>query len=212
MNTIVMHRKINRGPLTGRPSIRFGLTLLAVVVAATSARQVNAQAAVLSDTLFVSNKLTATPNNPNPQETFTLPEVTPDAEPIITVPLKDVLIKSGYVVLYEPDGQTPSDYLISVTGASLQFYSDGAVNVDCGPAFPPNVGTLPELGRFNETPKGLSMGVGDLFSLPGVVPFAAGDIAITSDGNVSEPTTIVFSAFGLVGLVICAQRQQRRVD
>jgi hypothetical protein len=211
MNTIVMHRMINRGPLNLRPYIRRSLTLLAVFVAAASARQVNAQAAVLSDTLFVSNKLTATPNNPNPQETFTLPEVTPDAEPIITVPLKDVLLKSGYVILFEPDGQTPSDYLISVTGASLQFYSDGAVNADGRPAFPPNVGTLPELGRFNETPKGLNIGVGDLFSLPGIAPLAAGDIMITSDGNVPEPATIVLSAIGLAGLVIFVQRQKRRV-
>jgi hypothetical protein len=211
MNTIVMHRVINRGPLSLRPFIRHSLTLLAVVVAAASARQANAQAAVLSDTLFVSNKLTATPNNPNPQETFTLPEVTPDAEPIITVPLKDVLLKSGYVVLFEPDGQTPSDYLISVTGASLQFYSDGAVNVDGRPAFPPNVGTLPELGRFSETPKGLSVGVGDLFGLPGVAPLAAGDIMITSDGNVPEPTTLVLSAIGLVGLLLFARRQQCRI-
>jgi hypothetical protein len=197
MNTIVMHHVINRGLF-----IRLSLALLAVVVAAASTRQVLAQAAVLSDTLFVSKTLTQTANNPNPQETFTIPEVTPNSEPVVTVPLRDVLIKSGYVELFEPDGQTPSDFLVSVTGASLQFYSDGAVNVDGLPVFPPNVGTLPQLGRFNETPTGLSVGVGDLFSLPGAAPLVATDIVITSDGDVPEPTALVLSAIGLVGLVL----------
>ena len=193
MNAIVTHRRVNLGSLA-----HFSLALVAAVAAA-SAQRAFAQAGSLSDTLFVSKNLTATPNNPNPQETFTLPELTPDAEPIITVPLKDVLLKPGYVVFFEPDGQTPSDYLISVTGASLQFYSDGAVNVDGAPAFPPNVGTLPQLGRFNETAQGLTKGVGDLFSLPGVAPIAASEIVITSDGNVPEPATLVLAAVGLWG-------------
>jgi PEP-CTERM motif-containing protein len=201
MNAIIIHRMISLGSLA-----RHGLALVAVVVAVASAQQALAQAATLSDTLFVSKNLTATPNNPDPQETFTLPELTPDHEPVIVVPLKDVLLKPGYVEFFEPDGQTPSDFLVSVTGASLQFYSDGAVNVDGQPVFPPNVGTLPQLGRFNETPKGLSMPVGDLFSIPGVVPIAAADIVMTSDGDVPEPTTFVLSALGLVGAVLITRK------
>jgi hypothetical protein len=201
MNAIVTHRRINLGSLA-----RLSLALVAAV-AATSAQRAFAQAANLSDTLFVSKNLTATTSNPNPQETFTLPELTPDAEPIVAVPLRDVLLKPGYVVFFEPDGQTPSDYLISVTGASLQFYSDGAVNADGAPAFPPNVGTLPQLGRFNETPQGLTQGVGDLFSLPGVAPIPASDIVMTSDGNVPEPATLVLAVIGLVGGTSFARRR-----
>ena len=194
MNAIVTHPRVKLGSLA-----RLSLALVAAVAAASA--QPAFAVFPLSDVLFVSKSLTATPGNPNPEEYFYLAEPAPAYEPIITVPLKDVLLKPGYVVFFEYDGQTPSDYLISVTGASLQFYSDGAVNADGSPAFPPNVGTLPQLGRFNETAEfGLSQGVGDLFSLAGVAPIAASDIVMTSDGfDAPEPATLVLAILGLVG-------------
>jgi hypothetical protein len=194
--------------------LRLILAVLTATVAAGTAERAAAQAAPLSDYLFVSKNLTATPNNPNPQETYNVTETPNGGELVVTVPLKDLLLKSGYVALYEPDGRTPSDYLVSVTGASLQFYSDGAVNVDGTPVFPPNVAGLPDLNagnaKFIEDPvNGLTVSVGNLFAIPGAFPVAANDIRIFSDGNVPEPATLVLSTVGLLAFVSCAWRAKR---
>ena len=97
----------------------------------------------------------------------------------------------------------------------MQFYSDGAVNVDGISVFPPNVAGLPDLGaianrRFVEDRvAGLTANVGDLFGLPGAVPLAPTDIVIFSDGDAPEPATLLLSIIGLVGVVSYAWRSKR---
>jgi hypothetical protein len=195
--------------------IRFSITLLVAVASTTTAQRGLAQTAQLSDTLFVSANLTATPNNPNPQTLFPIGEGANNKETFVTVPLKDLLLKPGYVEFFEADGRTPSDFLVSVTGASLQFYSDGAVDASGLPVFPPNVNGLPDLGAaagikfVEDAAKGLTANVGNLFAIPGGFPVAAGDIVMTSDGNVPEPTTLSLTMLGLIGLLSYAQRSSR---
>jgi PEP-CTERM motif len=195
---------------TQRNAIRILLVALAASAVFSIASRAWAQAAPLSDYLFVSATLTATPNNPNPQTTFPITEDATGVENVVAVPLKDVLIRPGYVALYEPDGQTLSDVLVSVTGASLQLYSDGAQG------FPPNVAGLPDLNagnaKFIEDPvNGLTASVGDLFAIAGGFPVAAGDIKIFSDGDVPEPGTLMLFAISLVGLIAFRSRKANNV-
>lgn len=150
---------------------------------------------VLSDWVFVDASLTATPNNPNPQtrwDVFELPNDTETPE-LISIPLRDVLVRPGVVTFLEPNGQL-SDYLYSVTGASLHFWSDGM-----SPNPPQNALTLPPLGTFTEG--GQPFNVGDLFSIPGTAGIAPTMIQVFSDGEVPEPTALALVAIAAVGLI-----------
>lgn len=111
------------------------------------------------------------------------------------------LPRNGYVAIYEPDGKTLSDILVSYTGSSLQFYSDGY------PQFPTiqslKDAGVPELGNYNETANGIDINVGHLFGTT-AMPVPANAIRLISDGDpvVPEPSTYFagLSALGMLGL------------
>ncbi len=152
----------------------------------------------LSDWVFVDPALTATPNNPAPQtrwDVFEQPNNTETPE-LVSIPLRDVLVRPGVVKFLEPTGE-PSDYLYSVTGASLHFWSDGM-----SPNPPQDIATLPPLGTFTES--GQPINVGDLFGIPGAFPVAPNMIQVFSDGEIPEPTTLALIA--LAGIGVCSRR------
>ena len=168
---------------------------LSAAIALACARNSLAQTATLSDYVFVDPALTATPTNPNPQtrfDVFELPDGRETPE-LLSIPLRDVLVRPGVVRFLEPTGEL-SDYLYSVTGASLHFWSDGM-----SPNPPADAATLPPLGTFTET--GQPINVGDLFAVPGAIPIAPTMIRVFSDGEVPEPTTLALLMLAAVGML-----------
>lgn len=110
------------------------------------------------------------------------------------------LPKSGYILIFEPDGKTLSDILISYTGSSLQLFSDGSLGF-------PLVDDLKklqlaELGRFTETKNGIDINVGNLFGTANT-PIPAAAIRVISDGDaaVPEPSTYLAGLSALGALV-----------
>jgi hypothetical protein len=78
MSAIILNRSVR---LTS--CIRLSVALLVAVAATAAGQRAIAQAGgPLSDTLFVSAALTATPNNPNPQTLFPVTEGVNDKESI----------------------------------------------------------------------------------------------------------------------------------
>jgi hypothetical protein len=168
---------------------------LSAAIALACAGNSLAQTGTLSDWVFVDPALTATATNPNPQTTynvFELPNGTETPE-LVSIPLRDVLVRPGVVTFLEPTGQL-SDYLYSVTGASLHFWSDGM-----SPNPPTIVNSLQPLGTFTET--GQAINVGNLFAVPGGFPIAANMIQVFSDGEVPEPSTFALVMLAAVGML-----------
>jgi hypothetical protein len=116
-----------------------------------------------------------------------------EAEAVVAVPLRTMVLphNPGYITFTEADG-TISDYLVTITGADLQFYSD-----PCAPTLDPWV---PLLGSLRET--GELQPVGHYFGVENDF------IKVKSDLDVPEPSTFAL----LVGAVFlaCRHRPDRR--
>jgi hypothetical protein len=133
--------------------------------------------------------------------TVYMPENTDGSEPMGDVgPFNPFLPNPGYVTLLDSDIDsegnqtfTVSDILVSYTGSSLQYFSDGS------PGFPPDLSNLTELARLVET--GGPQPVGQYF---GVGP---NQIVIMSD--VPEPSTILLFSMGVLGLLGYAWRRRQ---
>jgi hypothetical protein len=183
MNTIMLRAK----GANGRGII---LMMLATSLVMFCAQSGWAQAGPQSDSLFVNYGLAVNQTIPVPQPAVEgAPEGIADVQ-VTDNPTQFPLLNPGYITIFEPDGTTLSDILVSHTGSSLQLYSDGSQG------FPPDLTGLQQLARFNETANGITVPVGNFFGTA-ANPIGANQIVVFSDGNVPEPGTLLLFATGL---------------
>jgi hypothetical protein len=164
--------------------------LLTIGAVSICTRQAAAQTGGESDIVFVNQALTGSPVVQYPVVEGAADVDVPNP---LSIPLQGIFLRPGYVLFEEP-GQTPriaSDYLGSVTGASLHFFSQEAL-----PAIfdgLPRLGTLVENGQFQS--------VGEFFIGPGLNPFPNDYIKVFSALDVvPEPNTLLIAIIGVIGL------------